>query len=237
MPATAAARRVASSPSRRASASRPALKPRPRTAPARRRSQTTPVVGFVPIAAARTAGAVGGMADSGVVVRLTRGRMWIGVLAALLVGIVALNVLSLSLNASSSQVAQQADGLKRANSALQARIAGELSNTQVQAAADKIGLFYPATDATRYVHLSADDAAVAAQRLRNGDFAITGTVAPPVITDATATEVAPVTPVETTTETVDPAAAAPAETTTPAVADPAAATPAADPTAGGVGAP
>ncbi len=172
MAATAAARRVSASPSRRASASRPALKPRPaRTTPARRRSQATPVVGFVPIAVGRTAGAVGGMADSGLVVRLTRGRLWIGVLAALLVGIVALNVFSLSLNASSSQVAQQADGLRRANSALQARIAGEVSNDQVLAGAAELGLFYPATDATRYLSLKPNDAALAARRLQAGDFA------------------------------------------------------------------
>lgn len=228
MAATAAARRVAASPSRRASASRPALKPRPaRTAPARRRSQTTPVVGLVPIAVGRTAGAVGGMADSGLVVRLTRGRLWIGVLAALLVGIVALNVLSLSLNASSSHLAQQADGLKRANSALQARIAGEVSNDQVLAGAAMLGLFYPATDATRYLSLKPNDAALAARRLQMGDFAIGGTVAPPVVVDPAATV-----PVETAPETVTPEVV---PETAVAPAPPAAVAPAN--VAGGVGAP
>lgn len=227
MAATAAARRVAASPSRRASASRPALKPRPaRTAPPRRRSQTTPVVGFVPIAVGRTAGAVGGMADSGLVVRLTRGRLWIGVLAALLVGIVALNVLSLSLNASSSHLAQQADGLKRANSALQARIAGEVSNEQVLAGAAELGLFYPATDATRYLSLKPNDAAVAARRLQMGDFASGGTVAPPVVTDPAAAV-----PVETVPEPVVP------EVTTQAAVAPAVAAVAPAEGAGGVGAP
>jgi hypothetical protein len=56
----------------------------------------------VPVAVGATAGAVGGLADSGLVVRLTRGRLWIGALAMLLVGIVALNVMALSLNATSS---------------------------------------------------------------------------------------------------------------------------------------
>jgi hypothetical protein len=188
------------------------------------------VAGFVPIAVGRTAGAVGGMADSGLVVRLTRGRLWIGVLAVLLVGIVALNVLSLSLNASSSQVAQQADGLKRANSALQARLAGEMSNEQVLAAADELGLFYPATDATRYLTLGANDSSVAARRLQQGDFAIGATVAPPTVTDAAVAPpaVAPATePVATTPEaTLETAVAPPAATPVPP-AD----------AAGGVGAP
>src|SRR5690349_7457139 len=125
MPATAAARRTAPARTARAAPARaPRPKPRPRTAapqraPQRRRSQATPIPGrLVAVGVGRTAGAVGGIADSGLVVRLTRGRLWIGLLACLLVGIVALNVVNLGLNASSSKLAQQADGLQRANSAL-----------------------------------------------------------------------------------------------------------------------
>ena len=40
------------------------------------------------------------------VLRLTRGRMWIGVLGALLAGIVALNVISLGLTATSGRAGQ-----------------------------------------------------------------------------------------------------------------------------------
>jgi hypothetical protein len=208
MPATAAARRVAASPARRATASRPALKPRPRPQPkarartaraaprsrahpARRgrRSQATPITGFVPIAVGRTAGAVGGIADSGLVVRLTRGRLWIGLLGALLVGIVALNVWALSLNASSSRVAVQTDGLKRANSALQARIAGELTNERIQAAASTLGLSMPEPGAISYVRPGRDAAALAAKRLARGELTL-GTGAPeaPVAPEAAAAE-------------------------------------------------
>src|SRR5687767_11636042 len=97
MPSAAPAR---SSPARRAPA--PGRRPRARLAPRRRRSGQTPIAGFVPVAVGRTAGAVGGLADSGLVVRLTRSRLWIGLLGALLVGIVALNVMALSFNASQS---------------------------------------------------------------------------------------------------------------------------------------
>lgn len=210
MPATATARRVAASPARRATASRSTLKPRPRPAPGRagrprakarpgpsRRRGNTPVTGFVPVVVGRTAGAVGGLADSGVVVRMTRGRLWIGVLGALLVGIVAINVWALSLTSASSKISQQTDGLTRANSALEAQIAGELSNEQVQAFALEAGLAVPEPDAIRYLPRGADATAIAARRLAAGDFTI-GTVAPdlvpaPVVTTETETATAPVT--------------------------------------------
>lgn len=191
MAATVTARTAAASTARRraATASRaaPARKPTPRRttaapAPARttrptskarptRRSQITPIPGrLVAVGVGRTAGAVGGLADSGLIFRLTRGRLWIGVLATLLVGIVALNVTALGFNASSSKVARAADELRRANLALHARIAGELSIPEVQAAAAELGLARPSTDAIRYVHPDPDQAAVAARRLASGEL-------------------------------------------------------------------
>src|SRR5688572_3738517 len=96
-------------------------------APARRRrTGHTPMTGFVPVAAA--AGAVGGVADSRIFVWLSRGRLWIGLLGALLVGIVGLNVMALSFSASSSDAGQAADALRRQNSAFRAQIANKLSN-------------------------------------------------------------------------------------------------------------
>jgi hypothetical protein len=202
MPATAAARRVAASPARRSTASRSSLKQRPRKpqpprARPRSRRGATPITGFVPVVVGRTAGAVGGIADSGVVVRMTRGRIWIGVLGALLVGIVALNVWALGLNASSSKVAQQTDGLKRANSALLAQIAGELSNERVQQAAAKIGLAVPEPGAIRYLEAGGEEAAIAARRLAAGDL-ILGTMAPETVpAPVVAPEPAATAPVET----------------------------------------
>lgn len=230
MAATAAARRVAASPSRRATANRPALRPRPRRAQSSRRPaaraagrraqprrrQTTPIAGFVPVAVGATAGAIGGLADSGLVVRLTRGRLWIVALGALLVGIVALNVVALSFNASSSKVAQQTDELKRANSALRARIATEASNQEVLAAADKLGLLYPAPDAVRQLRPSPDDAAEAARRLSRGELTLgTETAATPTTTDPTAAAIDPATGLPLTTTPTDPTA-----TTTPTVTPP-----------------
>jgi hypothetical protein len=165
-----------------APARRPATRRTSRPAPARparhtskartaRRSQLTPIPGrLVAVGVGRTADAVGGLADSGLMVRLTRGRLWIGVLATLLVGIVALNVSALGFDASTSKVAGATDELRRANLALHARIAGELSIQEVQAAAANLGLAAPSTDAIRYVETDEDQAAAAARRLASGEL-------------------------------------------------------------------
>src|SRR4051794_1124244 len=208
----------------------------------RRRSGNTPMTGFVPVAA--VGGAVGGIADSGLFVWLTRGRLWIGLLGTLLVGIVGLNVVALSFSASSSNAGQAADSLRRANSALRAEIAGRLSNSEIQGVAAKLGLVMPSAGSIGYVRTSPDDAKTAAQRLRDGELTV---AAAPVVAPVEA--LAPVAPVDPATVPVAPAATttAPATTTDPAataapvtpVADPAAATvattapPATDTTGGG----
>lgn len=215
MPATAAARRSAAraAPARTAPARRA---PAPRRSTRPRRSQVTPIPGrLVVVGVGRTAGAVGGIADSGLVVRLTRGRLWIGLLATLLVGIVALNVVALGLNASSSKVAQQADGLRRANSDLRARIAGGLTSDNVEGAATKLGLVAPEPGAIRYLTGHSGDVMAAARRLRAGDFGAPATTTPTTVTPPAMTP--PVDPATTTTATVDPATdpAVTADTTTP----------------------
>jgi hypothetical protein len=215
--ATATARKSASrrAPSKRPTQARrrPAAKPAPR-----RRAQPTPIPGrLVPLAVGRTAHAVGGIADSGLVMRLTRGRLWIGALAALLVGIVALNVMALSFNASSSKSAGAADGLERQNSALRAQLAEQLSNDRIQQTASILGLIVPEAGAVRYLRPSADDAAEAARRLRAGELSGL-TAAPPPVTQApvTATAPPPSEPAAPESPVAGPAVEAPAEAVTPA---------------------
>jgi cell division septation protein DedD len=155
------------------------------------------------------------VADSGLVHWLTRGRLWIVVLTTLLVGIVSLNVLALSFNASSSRVGRQADELKREISALRAKIATDgASNERVQAAAARLGLIVPEPGSVGYLRASHNDAAVAAQRLASGELT------------AQPSYVAPLAPVSvpTTTPTSPPA------TDQAAVAQPAQTAPATDAT-------
>jgi hypothetical protein len=171
-PATAPARRAtaeaapATRPARRRPARRaPARRPQPRRAQRR-----APAAQIIPGAAARTAGAVGDIADSGLIVRLTRGRLWIAVLAALLAGIVALNVFSLSFSSSASKVAERSARLERDNSVLRAQIAQKLSGKRVEAIAASLGLEVPAPRDINYLSSDERDPQVAARRLQSGEL-------------------------------------------------------------------
>src|SRR5262249_29696716 len=138
----------AASPARHGAATAPARRARPRVQPPRRRPTRAPArpqrgparapmpARLVPLAAGRTAGAVAGLAESGIVRRLTRGRLWIVALTTLLVGIVALNVLALSFNASASRTGKQADALKREISIIHGQLAQTgASDERIQAQA------------------------------------------------------------------------------------------------------
>lgn len=167
MPAVAArsaSARTGAAPARRATPRRSSQPSRQRPRPLR------PVGGPV----GRTAVAVGGVAEWGLVHRLTRSRLWIGVLASLLVGIVALNVMALSFSAASSKTASNADELKRSNSALRAEIAGGLSTDRLQKQARASGLQVPSPGSIRYLKPDPSDAAAAAKRLEDGSIAVAG---------------------------------------------------------------
>ena len=112
---------------------------------------------LVPLAVGRTAVAVSGIAESGLVRRLTRGRLWIGALTTLLVGIVALNVLALSFNATASRTGMQADALKREISILRAKLAETgASDQRVQTQAAALGLIVPEPGSITYVQPQAE---------------------------------------------------------------------------------
>jgi cell division protein FtsL len=190
---------------------------------------------LVPLAVGTTAGAVSGLAESGLVHRLTRGRMWIGVLTTLLVGIVALNVVALSFNASSSRTTRQTDVLQRQNSALQGQIAAAgASSDRVQTLAGKLGMIVPEPGSIGYVEASRKDAALAANRLESGAItagapdtsASTSSTTATTTTDTTAVATAPTTTPTTTTPVATPTTPA----TTPTATTPTAAVPPATPT-------
>jgi len=237
MAATATARTRAAA--RRAPARQPASKPAPRRRRAAPRRQT-PAGGFVPVAV----GAVGGLADSGLVVRMTRSRLWIGVLGVLLIGIVALNVVALNFSASSSEAARQADELERLNSALRGDIATRLSGDQVEAAAGELGLAIPEPGAIRYLRRAPADAAEAARRLRDGELGAQGYVAPaasapvdPALASAAEAVVGAPAQAAPVTETAEPEVPATEAVAPETVAPTATAAPTAPAGGGGVAAP
>ncbi len=170
---------------------------------------------LVPLAVGRTAGAVSGLAESGLVHRLTRGRLWIGVLATLLVGIVALNVLALSFHASSSKATRQTGVLERQISTVRAQIAASgVSNDHVQRLAKELGMTVPEAGSIGYLEASRKEAATAAERLQSGEItagAPTSADTGEVTSTLTATDPAAV---ATTTEA--PVTTTPTTPTTPA---------------------
>jgi hypothetical protein len=122
-----AKRRKASGTS--AASAAPARKAAPRrkassasAAPARKTAPKRRAPGrVIPIAAGtvgRTAVAVTQLPESGLIHRLTRGRAWIGVLGVLLIGIVALNVVTLSFAASAGKIEERNLELSRENTVL-----------------------------------------------------------------------------------------------------------------------
>lgn len=146
--------------------------PAPTRAPARRKPQratpkrrTTTAQPKLVVTAVRTAEAVRQLPDSSLVVRMTRGRAWIGVLGLLLVGIVALNVATLSFAASSGQIDEQIMTLEKENSMLEAREAQHFSTARVRGQGAELGLAMPNTEEPRVIELSPDDVATAASRL------------------------------------------------------------------------
>jgi hypothetical protein len=173
----------------------------------------------LPVAAVRTAGALGRLPDSGLVVRMTRGRAWIVVLGLLLTGIVALNVVNLSLGASQGKIGQQAQILEQENSALRARLAHRLSSPQVRSAAASLGMTAPAPHDIDYRDASPQAVKLAVRRLAAGF----GTGAS-LVTAPTTTTTAPTTTyttsasAPTTTTTTPSTSAAPAPTTSASVA-------------------
>jgi len=172
------------------------------------------------------------MADSGVVVGLTRGRMWIVLLGVLLGGIVAVNLWGLGLSASTSGTATKIDELERQNTVLEAQIAKRSSSDRVQALAAGLGLESPTPKAVKYLNARGRDAAAAAERLASGEISVlAGLPIAPEFGGATLGP-APAEPVAPAPEAAVPAAEVPVAPAAPAPdpaavpADPAAAPPA-----------
>jgi hypothetical protein len=138
----------------------------PARAPGRAKPRTKRVNGqLIPLAVGRTAVAVRQLPDSGLVVRMTRGRAWIGVLGVLLVGIVALNVVTLSFAASSGKIDEQITTLEEENGGLQSRDARLSGTGDVRNAAAPLGLAMPSSETIHFTDAGSKDVATAARRL------------------------------------------------------------------------
>src|SRR6266511_1796289 len=220
---------AATAAARRAAAGTPARVPRSPSHAARRRPANPPrraSARLVPLAVGRTAGAVSGMAESGLVHRLTRRRLWIVALTTLLVGIVAMNVLALSFNATASKTGRQADVLKREISTLRGTIAAAgVSNERVQSLAANLGLIVPDAGSIQYLTASPGDAATAAHRLASGELTAGSPSAEVAVTTAAPTTPTAPVPAAAPVTAAPPPTQAPAADTTTATTDTASAGP------------
>jgi cell division protein FtsL len=138
---TAAARRA---PLRRPVAPRV---PRRVSGPSRGRAQVAPR----PTLGARALGFVVTLPDHRLVDRLVRGRVWIPLIGFLLIGIVAMQVSMLKLNAGIGSAVQKSSTLERTNGELRADLAKLGSGERIQQAAGKLGMVMPAPDQVRYL--------------------------------------------------------------------------------------
>ena len=248
--ATAPRTRTTTKPKPKPRASAAAAKPKAQTATAKPRARAATAAkpraraaaqpshgirGLIPATAVgRTAVAVVSLPDCGLVMSMTRSRLWIGVLGVLLGGIVALNVWGLSLTAAGSSTAAKIDELQRENSVLRGRTATRLTNGRVEAAAGDLGLRVPAAGDVTYLKAGDGDAARAAGRLASGAIALVEAIAPTPtepLADPAVAVVDPLAPEEVVVPPVDPATA-PVTAVDPAAIDPAAVEPVvADPAA------
>ncbi|HEX6227897.1 MAG TPA: hypothetical protein VFZ41_00350 [Solirubrobacterales bacterium] len=102
---------------------------------------------------------------------MTRGRAWIGVLGLLLAGIVALNVITLSIAATAGRIDQNIQVLDKENSVLRARDAQRSASARVRHDATALGLSPALVEQLTHVEASPGDAATAARRLAAAESA------------------------------------------------------------------
>jgi cell division protein FtsL len=124
--------------------------------PTRPRSGDQPVV-RAPLGA-RSAAFIRGLPDHALLDRIIRGRYWIPLLGVLLVGIVAMQVEVLKLNAGIGRALEQSTSLQNRNEQLQAAVARGADDQRIESMAAHMGMVMPQPAAIRFLqrHPAAD---------------------------------------------------------------------------------
>jgi len=104
------------------------------------------------------------LSDSRFLDRLIRGRLWIPLVAAGLMGIVFMQVSMLKLNAGIGRAVQTAATLERQNTNLRAGVSRMESGTNVERVAHDLGMVVPADGSAAYVNAATSGLATAATR-------------------------------------------------------------------------
>jgi hypothetical protein len=177
-PARSAPRRA--TPGRRVSAPpRRVSGPARRTAPSRSPAQDTSTLRALAGGAAAAALRV---PDHRLLDRLVRGRYWIGLVGAALIGMVAIQVAMLRINSDIGRYVDRAASLTRANAVLSAENSRLATVSRIEAEGARLGLVLPHADGVRYLFARpGEDAAqaVATMRAPAPAAAVTQTATPP----------------------------------------------------------
>jgi hypothetical protein len=141
--------------------------------------------------------------------RLLRGRTWIGFLGVLLIGLVALNVSLLKLNAQAGRNAEVAKKLRVQNADLRGRVSRLGSGDRLQEAAARLGFVMPAAGNVHYLTANTPlDARRAARRESMSPLPFTSDIVSGVPAEPLTAAPAPDAPVGAT-DTTTPATSAP----------------------------
>ena len=162
--------------------------------------------------------------------RALRGRLWIWLLGAALLGVVGMQVTLLKLNSGIGRAVETTATLERQNAALEASIARLSDTNRVQVGAAGLGMIVPAPGDVGYLNSRPGDASHAVEVMSPPSADAAALLANDGIVPGSLAEVpasAPVTPAPVTTTTTTTTTPAPVPTPDPIVA----ATPAADPAA------
>jgi hypothetical protein len=166
---TATARTAAGqhAPARRSTAPRA---PRRVSGPLGGRIREQPAV-RVPLAA-RSAALIRAIPDHALLDRVVRGRAWIPLLGVLLVGIVAMQVEVLKLNAGIGLNLSRSSALQTRNERLRIAVAGEADDQRIESTAARMGMEMAQPAATRFLQrATAADVAKAVANIRTPDAA------------------------------------------------------------------
>lgn len=151
-----APRRVSGPAGGAATVALPAVAPRiapPRTAPARSprsRPRSRPAAARAPWRI-RSAAYLRGLPDHALLDRIIRGRVWIPLFGVLLVGIVAMQVEVLKLNAGIGRSLEHASALQSQNELLRASVTRLSDEQRIERMAAGMGMVMPAPDQMRFV--------------------------------------------------------------------------------------
>ncbi len=132
-------------------AGRAAAAPRRVSGPATGRREPLRTIPGGAIAARRLVDAADGVASSRALDRLVGGRVWIALLAVALIGIVAMQVHTLRLNAGIGRDVERIDDLRQVNSAARSEVSRLSSGERIQATAAQLGLVMPSAGDVTYL--------------------------------------------------------------------------------------